>query len=385
MMDGTKRGYTPVRKCWAVLLVCAATIGWGWNNTQAALLDRIFGGVEESLAERVAKKGEKLTVGNFYTPERPDSHGPIGMMGDHTHNKGEVMFSYRYMYMDMDGLKDGTNDVSTSQALSPNGYGFLVTPTDMQMEMHMFSGMWGVNDTVTLMVMVPYLRNSMDHVTRMGAKFQTKSNGIGDVRVTSLVRLYAVEAPSIGAHRFHFNLGIGIPTGDIEKTDRTPLGHIRLPYPMQLGSGTPDLFPGFTYGGMKGNASWGFQAMGTLRIGRNDERYSQGDAYQLTTHGAYRWSDWASTSVRFNWQQCYNYDGLDSNITRPNIIVATADPDRRDGQRLDFLAGVNVLFPEWMDLENRISLEGGLPVYQYIDGPNLETDWIFTLGWQLIY
>ncbi|MEL7113935.1 MAG: transporter, partial [Pseudomonadota bacterium] len=28
-------------------------------------------------------------------------HAPIGVMADHRHKKGEWMFSYRYMYMDM--------------------------------------------------------------------------------------------------------------------------------------------------------------------------------------------------------------------------------------------------------------------------------------------
>ena len=32
---------------------------------------------------------------------RPDSHAPIGVMSDHTHEAGEMMFSYRYMFMNM--------------------------------------------------------------------------------------------------------------------------------------------------------------------------------------------------------------------------------------------------------------------------------------------
>ena len=31
------------------------------------------------------------------------SHGPIGVMADHTHHKGEWMLSYRFMHMDMKG------------------------------------------------------------------------------------------------------------------------------------------------------------------------------------------------------------------------------------------------------------------------------------------
>ena len=36
---------------------------------------------------------------------RPDEHAPISVMNDHTHSKDSWMVSYRYMYMDMDGMR----------------------------------------------------------------------------------------------------------------------------------------------------------------------------------------------------------------------------------------------------------------------------------------
>ena len=51
-----------------------------------------------------------------------DSHGPISLMGDHTHKKGEVMFSYRFSKMEMNKLMNGTKQLSANQAMtSPNG------------------------------------------------------------------------------------------------------------------------------------------------------------------------------------------------------------------------------------------------------------------------
>ena len=32
---------------------------------------------------------------------RPDSHAPIGVMGEHGHKAGEMMLAYRFMAMDM--------------------------------------------------------------------------------------------------------------------------------------------------------------------------------------------------------------------------------------------------------------------------------------------
>ena len=359
----------------------------GSSQVSAALLDGMFDGFEESLSQKLAQKGEKLTVGNFYTPERADSHGPIGMMGEHTHNIGELMFSYRYMQMEMDGIRDGTSSLSP---MDVRNRGFAVVPTFMRMQMHMFGAMYGVNETLTLSAMLPYLRNTMDHVAGMplgAAKFQTRSEGAGDLKIGSLWRLYAFEAPSIGAHRFHFNFTVSLPTGDITQKGTTPLGVIRLPYPMQLGSGTVDVMPGITYGGAKDHFSWGFQALGTYRIARNKAGYSKGDAYEVGTYGAYAWTNWISNSVRFRWRQWFDYDGQDRRITRPQAqqLVFTADPDLRGGKQLDIMGGVNLLLPEILGLENRLGIEGGVPIYQNLDGPQLETDWMVTIGWQVIH
>ncbi len=376
-----------------IILVCFL-FSMTWVGTQgghAALLDGLFDDVEESLAERLVKKGEKLTTGNFYTDDKPNAHGPIGMMGDHTHEAGEMMFSYRLMHMFMEGNRYGTNRLTNDEVIGqgsvPSGY--LVVPESMRMWMHMFGFMYGWNDTVTLTVMVPYLNNSMNHVMRNGRKFTTRSEGFGDIRFGSLWRLWAVEAPSIGGHRFHLNLSLSVPTGDIEPTDRTPMGpNTRLPYPMHLGSGTFDFYPGITYGGEMGRASWGVQAIGTLRTGKNSNDFSKGDAYTVNVHGAYEiMPNWLSSSVRLSWNHWEAYDGADPAIgTTMNQmrIVQTAFPSLLGGQRLDILFGVNALFPDFMGLENRLAVEGGLPVYQYLDG-QLETDSIVTFGWQAVY
>jgi len=159
--------------------------------------------------------------------------GPIGVMGEHLHPKGDWMVSYRFMRMDMEGNLRGNDSISISEIISPTGENFLVVPTKMTMDMHMVGLMYAPTDNLTLMGMVPYIDNSMDHRTRMGATFTTDSKGIGDVKLMALYGLKTWD----GEH-LHLNLGIGVPTGSIDKKDNTPMGRVRLPYPMQLGSGT---------------------------------------------------------------------------------------------------------------------------------------------------
>ena len=43
---------------------------------------------------------------------RPDGHAPISVMQDHTHKAGELMVSYRYMLMDMEGMQKEGSDLS---------------------------------------------------------------------------------------------------------------------------------------------------------------------------------------------------------------------------------------------------------------------------------
>ena len=370
-----------VRKGMAVLLVCVGIVVTEMSSTQAALLDGLLTGIEESLEEKLAKKGEKLVIGNFYAPERPDEHGPIGTMGNHSHNKGEFMASYRYMHMFMKDNRTGTDKVSDQEVLAQ----FPITPTEMTTQMHMFSSMYGFNNTLTLMAMLPYVFKSMDHLTRTGVRFTTKSSGFGDLRLTTLWRLYALEAPSIGAHRSLINFGVSLPTGSIQAEDRTPASpnaDVRLPYPMQLGSGTVDLIPGFLYRGNTTDISWGFQYLATLRIGTNAQGYSRGDQHEINGWGAYRWANWISTSVRFNYRDWNNFDGADPNLNPAQ--VPTADPNLRGGERLDILGGINILFPEWLDVENRLAVEVGVPIYQRLDGPQLESDYVIWAGYQFV-
>ncbi len=305
---------------------------------------------------------------------RPDDHAPIGVMAEHMHNKGEWMLSYRFMFMDMDGNRDGTDGLSTGEVLAQ----FPVAPTEMTTMMHMFGVMWAPLQQITLMAMLPLVQKSMDHTTRMGVDFTTDTFGVGDFKFGGMVRLWENET-----HHFHFNAGMSFPTGSVTETDDTPAGNAQLPYPMQLGSGTYDFLPGVTYTGRIESWSWGAQANGVIRVGRNSEDYRLGDGYQLTGWGARAITDWVSASLRLDWRDWGNITGADSSLN-PRM-VPTADPDLRAGRRLDIGVGLNFLVPKGVLAGNRFAVEAMFPTYQSLDGPQLEQDWMITAGWQYAF
>lgn len=302
----------------------------------------------------------------------PDDHAPIGVMGDHMHHAGEVMLSYRYSRMRMDGNRTRTRNRSVSDVLAD----FPITPVDMDMQMHMIGAMWAPWEWLTTMAMLPIVSLSMDHENRLGQRFETNATGLGDVKLSGLVKLFARDG-----HKAHLNLGLSFPTGSIDESDTvlTPMGAMRLqlPYPMQLGSGSLDVMPGATYLGKAEGLSWGAQAMGTIRTYKNSNRYKLGDRVDLTAWLAKPWTPWLSTSLRTQWSYWGNVRGADPDLN-PNA-VPTADPDRRAGWRLDFLPGINLIHP---GTGHRLAIEVGFPAAQWLDGPQLETDWRLVLGWQ---
>lgn len=282
------------------------------------------------------------------------------------------MVSYRYMFMSMEGNRDGTDNLTTNDVLED----FMVSPEDMTMEMHMLGGMYAPTNNLTLMAMVPFVSKEMDHITRGGTTFTTNSQGLGDIKLTGLYQLFNKNRQSI-----HLNLGFSVPTGSIDERYDTPAGDdVILPYPMQIGSGTLDLRPGITYLGQTDHWSWGAQANTVLRLGENDRGYTVGNRYQLTGWAARKLSDQFSVSLRLDGETWEDYDGEDSALN-PNVIP-TADPGLRGGTRLDLGIGTNLYFPNSFLPGGRLAAEFELPLYQSLDGPQLETDWQFTVGIQ---
>ena len=304
--------------------------------------------------------------------ERPDGHAPIGVMGDHTHTEGEFMFSYRYMAMDMEGNRSGKSRVSPSEVLQD----YMVSPTRMEMKMHMFGGMYAPSDTITLMAMLPLLELSMDHVTRMGSEFSTRTSGLGDIQISALWKI--VEERS---HQVHINAGISLPTGNIKERGNTPAGaDMKLTYPMQLGSGTFDLRPGITYNGKTTRVSWGAQSLGTLRLGENGEDYTLGDRIEASVWGAVLLSDWLSGSLRGRWHSWDDISGNDSELNP--MMVPTAVPTLRGGEIYELGLGFNLLVPNGSLEGLRLAFEVLYPIDQHLDGPQLETDLTYTFGIQ---
>lgn len=301
---------------------------------------------------------------------RPDSHAPLGVMGDHVHKRGEWMFSYRHMTMEMDGNRVDGNRVGTGAVLA----GFPIAPLQMRMKMQMFGAMYAPRDDLTLMLMIPRVEVAMDHVNRMGVRFSTETQGVGDISLTALAVLHRE-----GRDTVHANLGWGFPTGDADPRDATPLGAATLlPYPMRIGAGTHSFRPGLTWNRQLDGGSWGAQASAVIQVS-DDNGYALGDRKAVTGWRAWVLDETWSTSLRLNYERWSDVEGADPRL--PTALVPTARPDLRGGARLDLGLGVNFK----AKAGHRLAMEFLLPLKQELDGPQLETDWSFVLGYQFAW
>ena len=321
----------------------------------------------------------------------PEKHAPIMVMGDHTHKTGEYMVSFRHMDMSMEGNLSGTDYIADGAILdianSHGGPGQLrVVPQKMDIKMTMLGAMYAPSDRVTFTLMAMHIENTMTLKTYHAmnkillGRFKSRSEGTGGATVGSLIR-----GGETGAGKWHYGLSLSLPTGSIKQTGSvlTPMNMTatgkRLPYPMQLGSGSYDLKPSITYNGDWGRWRVGAQANAVVRLNYTNANYRLGDKAELQGWVTRRFTDWLSGSVRFNVSHQGKIDGQDSDITLP---VQTAQTNFSGGTFANLSLGVNLVGQSGALTDHRLAIEWVGPVHQDVHGVQMEREGTLMIGWQ---
>ena len=327
-------------------------------------------------------------VSKLYSDElhMADGHGPISLMGDHIHKKGEVMFSYRFGHMKMNNIMNGTKNLRIDEVTSrpnsaSNGSGvYMNSPISMKMDMHMFGVMYAPLDQLTLMIMTSYLEKEMTQ-QRMpmtgSARFDVNSSGIGDTRVSGLIKLYNGVST-----KTHFGIGLSLPTGSIDKRDSTPVSSdARLGYAMQNGSGSFD--PYFLINNVNsiGRFKIGQQFIYKTSIsGKNSKDYNYGDNYNATLWSSVRWADNLSTSAKINYDYREKMHGSDNEMN-PRMSPSM-DSYNQGHQKINLGLGVNLINHNNFLKNHRLGIEGTIPLYQRYKGLQMKEIFRLTIGWQ---
>ena len=332
-----------------------------WEEIKAKFQDSKFGAVDHA----------------HHNHNRADTYAPSGVMGDHLHPKGGFMVSLKHMYMNMEGNLDGNNSISNQDIFSQ----YMVAPQSMSMQMYMLGVMYAPSDNITLLMMQNFVKKDMDLKAMMinmnmtmFNDFSTASSGLGDLKVSALFGLFSKSNSAM-----HVNTMFNIPVGRIDNRDDTPMmENAKLPYSMQLGSGTFDATLGFTYKGNTESWSWGIQQLNTFRIGENSEGYRFGNVYELNSWLAYLVSNNVSTSFRLSGSTTGKIKGQDPDLNP--MMVPTASTNNYGGEIVRSALGFNFLVPS---AKLVIGLEAGIPLYQNYNG--IFMDEKFTLNSAIKY
>ena len=221
-----------------------------------------------------------------------------------------------------------------------------------------------------MMASLPFYRKEMRN-KYAGGTFKTTSSGVGDLTLTSIARFMRREYEETFVH-----LELGAPTGSVTESDQTPFGRVRLPYPMQLGSGVWHLETGLSYRGNFWRYTWGGQATTLFRMGKNDEGYRPGNLYRVTGWVGRQWLEDVSSSIRLEWRRWENVAGQDD-LLDPSATPVN-DPLQQLGERLDLGFGFDLGLP-YLDSQT-LELEATIPVWEWLDGPQPSFDWQVRAG-----
>jgi hypothetical protein len=297
--------------------------------------------------------------------------------------RGAMQVGARYLMTDMSGQGFGTDSVTVGQVF--NLFGFDVAPSDQVIHSFALDVLWGATDRITLSARGTFAQKTMDHLAVLEDQpnaflfYQTEASGLQDIQVSALF-----DALSTGPIRFHLQGGVSVPVGAIDSEDITPLSDpapAQLPYSQQLGSGTFDLLPGFTFNMQNQKASLGLQGTAVLRLGENDRGWTLGDRYEGHLWAGFKASDWVSVFLGTRYASWGNVEGFDEDLD-PNESPAHSTLTQA-GWRVDVPIGMNFVMPMGPFEGHRLGFEFLLPIHQDLDGPQLRHDWSLAAGWSM--
>ena len=329
---------------------------------------------------------------------------PLNVPGGGIPEPKEFRLKVSQMIMSMGPLREGTNNLSEGSLLGnpiAQPGTFAVVPSAMQMYMTMIGGAYSFTDNFAVMAMTSFRFNRMQMEFNLGlppiaatgeSGFTMESRGFGDIKLLGKYRLYSDDnlAPK---DQFSALFGVSVPTGNIDKKFRNnPIagqnGTI-LPFKMQLGSGTFDPMLGIAYQGSMDPFWYGATALYTARVYDNNRGYQQGDEFRLDLYGMYQFHEKSVALLQLNgsWEDRYSDEpdagrlGQGHFLNNPNnpFVSPVFDPANYGGRKVSVTAGI-----QWQPFPlNIIELNGSVPFYQDLRGPQLKEDFRVMLSWYI--
>lgn len=319
-----------------------------------------------------AGKGEATSPA--FVPPSP----PVGVRFGESLEDRRLRLGYSWERLWWHGTSSDTDSFSPGRARAV--FGYASSPRSLEVTVHRFELAYSPHPRVTLVAELPFLQKELDRIdpTSSGAcpapavHCQVQTEGVGDLG-------FAVIVPFIrkGFESSQVHFGLDVPTGAYRRGG----DDMRLPYDSQIGNGTVDLEWGWTYKGELERIAWGGQAVGRHPVGRNGLNYREGSRFtgRLWVVGE-PLRGWG-ISLRGEWEKQNEIEGFDRSLDKS--LDLSNDPEKRDGITLSVAPGMSFEIPALNG--QRIGVEAVFPVWQDLDGPQLERTWSVKTAWQWIY
>lgn len=121
-------------------------------------------------------------------------------------------------------------------------------------------------------------------------------------------------------------------------------------------------------------------------MGDNDRDYSLGNRFDAALFGARKLSDSFSLSMKFDYLSQSEVDGEDKYVTSNSATTKDMSPGYdsvHQGRDLStFGLGLNYYCRNGIFKGHRLAVEWETPMSEDVNGVQLETDSIWSLGWQ---
>ena len=290
--------------------------------------------------------------------------------------KKRWMLSYEFRFMDVANYQAGRQKLSFEEVLLSPGetrtnLNFPIVPTFIKQTAHAFSIGREISNAFSLNMSLPVVTQRTEHISSIAdfEEFEIKTSGIGDIALVGLYKFHrsAASSASVG-------FGVSFPTGPINNIGDTPregTGTLeRLPYTMQIGSGTYDFLASLSFEQDVDNWAFGIKGHTTLRTGLNENAYRLGNNYGVELTAKFK--GWSSIrpGLHLSLRTTEQITGRDEQLLMPNNAfpfgATIANPENYGGEKAKVGGNVRLCIRKSCGLN--INLKAAVPIYQNLNG-----------------
>jgi hypothetical protein len=294
----------------------------------------------------------------------------------------------QFKVVEFEGYLDGTQSVSYDEVLWDGPMGveprtannFPVVPTVITQKAAIFAVGYKFSSQWQGSLLLPYINQETDHISSVPgySNFTIETSGIGDIAAVALYSWYSSNKGFWG-----FSFGASLPTGSIDEEGDTPRptedDKEQLPYTMQLGSGTYDFSFAINYQ-YSGAHDINVGLSAKIRTGKNDRNYRLGNNYGLTGRYKFNLSPRLQPFIGLGFEYSEKIHGQDDSLVIPGLPVSPypasiTNPELFGGKKINL--GLGLLWRVVKDF--RLTVEGGAPLYQSLNGPQPKENWQTTV------